>query len=278
MRYLIISITASVVVSVLLKFLRKKEVSMSQVVWVNYLSALLLSVWFLKPNYAVFFSLQGYGILLSLGLMLPIGFIVMSKAVEQAGIVKADVAQRLSLVLTLCVSFLLWKEPFSAQKIIGILIAFLALACLLTKTNALSQTSGMVYLFLVWLCYGICDLLLKLLSKTSGENTATLLSLGFLLAFVLMGIYVLGTSKLKIQKKSFLWGLFLGLLNFINIFSYIEAHKAMKSSPSLVFTTMNIGVMALGTLVGAVVFKEKLSFVNVLGIITAIIAVMVIYA
>jgi hypothetical protein len=64
-------------------------------------------------------------------------------------------------------------------------------------------------------------------------------------------------------------------LNFSNIYFYIRAHQTFPENPTLVFSAMNIGVISLGTLIGAGVFKEKLSLVNGFGILLAVGAIIV---
>jgi drug/metabolite transporter (DMT)-like permease len=56
----------------------------------------------------------------------------------------------------------------------------------------------------------------------------------------------------------------------------MKAHRALPDSPSLVFTGMNIGVIAVGALVGVFLFKEKLSKYNKIGVLLAIISVLLI--
>lgn len=68
-------------------------------------------------------------------------------------------------------------------------------------------------------------------------------------------------------------GIILGSLNFANIVTYITAHQMMKDNPTLVFAGMNIGVIVLGTLVGAMAFKEKISSINAAGISVAVCAI-----
>ena len=77
----------------------------------------------------------------------------------------------------------------------------------------------------------------------------------------------------KWTAAGILGGLVLGGLNFANIWSYVRAHQAMSENPTLVFAGMNIGVIVLGTLVGALVFKEKISQINAAGIAVALCAI-----
>ena len=68
-----------------------------------------------------------------------------------------------------------------------------------------------------------------------------------------------------------------GGLNFGNIFFYIRAHQYFPDDPTLVFASMNIGVISLGALVGAGFFHERLSRVNMIGIGLAIGAIVLLF-
>ena len=62
-----------------------------------------------------------------------------------------------------------------------------------------------------------------------------------------------------------------------NIYAYIRAHQLLTDSPSIVFTGMNVGVIAAATLLGLGVFKEQLNRVNMLGLMFAIVCVVVLF-
>ena len=68
----------------------------------------------------------------------------------------------------------------------------------------------------------------------------------------------------------------LGGFNFANILFYMKAHRALPENPSIVFTGMNVGVITLGAIIGIFLFSEKLSFINKIGIILAIVSVFII--
>ena len=121
MNFLLISIACSVAVSVLLKLARKNGIGLAQAVAVNYPVAALLSLVFLKPDWHNWQSalLPQSWLLALLGMLLPSVFVIMGRAAEQAGIVKADAAQRLSLFLPVLAAFVLFGETLSSNKIIG---------------------------------------------------------------------------------------------------------------------------------------------------------------
>ena len=196
MIYLLISILASVSVSVLLKVARQKQMGLAQAIGVNYAVATLLTAALLEPNFANWQqTLLPHAWLFGLlGVLLPSVFVIMGKAVQQAGIVKSDAAQRLSLFLPVLAAFALFGETLTAHRAVGLLLAFVALACLLIKPQ---QTAGAgslktqaVYLLGVWLGYGVIDILFKQLSKAAGTGSNLLVM--FALAGVLMALAAVG--------------------------------------------------------------------------------------
>jgi hypothetical protein len=243
---------------------------------VNYAVATLLTAALLEPNFANWQqTLLPHAWLFGLlGVLLPSVFVIMGKAVQHAGIVKSDAAQRLSLFLPVLAAFALFGETLTPHRAVGLLLAFAALACLLIKpqktAGAGSLKTQAVYLLGVWLGYGVIDILFKQLSKTAGTGSNLLVM--FALAGVLMAAYLV-VQKARWTRASIIGGIVLGSLNFVNILFYLKAHRAFSGNPTLVFAGMNMGVIALGTLVGAGVFKEKLSALNIAGVLLALAAV-----
>ena len=94
----------------------------------------------------------------------------------------------------------------------------------------------------------------------------------FALAALLMAGYLV-VRRQKWSRRDIGGGILLGCLNFTNILFYLKAHKAFKVDPTLVFTAMNMGVIVAGTLVGTLLLREKISAVNVAGIVLALAAV-----
>ncbi|RDE66237.1 DMT family transporter [Aggregatibacter segnis] len=283
MHNLIIAVLCSVAVSVLLKVARKRNIVIQQAIAFNYIVALSLSWFLLKPDFKgleftdFIAQSENTPIFLALGILLPSVFIIMSKAVEFAGIVRSDAAQRLSLFLPILAAFLIFHETLSQSKAIGIVLAFVGLFCLLSKPNQQSAVDfrGILGLVGVWFGYGIIDILFKQIAKSGGIFPTTLF-IAFSLAACIMFIYLL-FKRTQWNVASFVGGIILGVLNFFNILFYIKAHQSFGSNPTLVFAGMNIGVICLGTITGALIFKEKISKVNWLGIVFSLSAIFCLY-
>ena len=281
MYVLLLSIGCSVAVSVLLKLARSRRFDLGQAIAVNYVAATMLTLGLLQPQPQTLLNTpHAWGLLGALGLLLPTVFLVMAMAVRHAGIVLSDAAQRLSLLVPLLAAFLIFNEVLTTQKLLGMALAFAALVCLLIKKKNFNSNQPHAFLtpltlIGVWLGYGVIDILFKQLARTGSQFATSLLG-----AFVLAGgfmLVVLLFKKTPWSARNVIAGSLLGVLNFGNIYFYIRAHQLFPENPSLVFAAMNIGVICTGTLIGAVIFRERLGKVNVIGIALAIAAMLLLF-
>ncbi|MGP9691872.1 EamA/RhaT family transporter [Psychrobacter sp. AOP30-A2-5] len=280
MIYLTIAVLCSVAVSVLLKVLRQKNIDIRQTIVAGYPVAFLLTWFLLNPDVSGLGTLDSaWGIIIALGILLPAIFIILGRAIESVGMVATDAAQRLSLIIPIVAAFLLFGEVLTSTRIFGLLLGFLALGALIYRPQQ-GQISRQakhtpLWLFGVWAGYGIIDILFKQVAKQGTAFPLTLF-VSFGLAGLLLFIYLLIT-RVRWQGNALAAGLLLGALNMGNIYAYVRAHQLLSESPSIVFTGMNVGVIAVATLIGVGVFKESLNRINVLGLLLAICCVAVLF-
>lgn len=280
MGYLFVSIVCSVMVSVLLKYAKPKGINLAVAIGVNYIVCVCLSSLLLKPTLDSNLIMMGLPLFVALGVLLPSVFLIMGKSAQVVGIVKSDTAQRISLIIPLIASFVLFGEAMNVQKILSLMLIFVAMACLVLqkqpKQSALAVApQGSLLLLGVFVGYGVIGVLLKQLAKMGSASTSNLF-VSFLLAFIFMIAYII-LKKMKPTSISIKGGLILGILNFTNIYTYINAHKVMSDRPSLVFAVMDMGVIIGGVLAGYVIFKEKINLLSAIGIGLALLAIALLY-
>lgn len=280
MIYLILSIICSVTVGVLLKLAKRYHINIMQAVTWNYLFAIALSLVFFKPDFSLISVTNLSPIYIALGVLLPVIFLFLGFAVRQAGLAKTDIAQRLSLFISLCAAYFIFNENFDRLKYVGIIFGFLAIILTMYRKGTSSSTkNSWLYLLLVFAGFGVIDILFKMVSQLSAVPYTTSLFQIFCISFILSLAYIIYLAiakKTKIQFINFVCGCILGFFNFGNILFYLKAHGAMADNPSTVFAAMNIGVIIIGSLVGIFVFKEKLSKWNYTGLLFALIAIILI--
>jgi len=265
---------SSVLVSILLKNLKKKGYQPLQMIAWNYASASLLCfLWFQPDIQHVSIVHTPWWLILALGLILPSIFLCLAKSLEYAGIVKTELAQRLSVVLSLLAAYFFFHEQFNALKLWGIGLGILAVLLVLfgqINSSANHQSRKAIFALLsVWCGYAAVDILLKYTSSLGLQFTLTL-NLIFITAVILSISYLLLQKTHKWQFKSTIAGLILGILNFSNIALYVKAHILLKDSPAIVFASMNILVVLFGILSGVILYKEKLKWPTILGILLGI--------
>ncbi|TDO96031.1 DMT family transporter [Flavobacterium sp. 245] len=275
MLFLVLSVLCSVTVGVIFKITRKYNPDPVQIITFNYVMALLLCYFTFSPDITVVHADAPWNIYATIGVLLPIVFLFLFSSIKHMGIVKTDAAQRLSLFIPIIASWLIFKEEFNSYKVIGLIIGFIALLFILKKQTENDQNNW-IYPFVVFLGFGIIDILFKQIALYTVLPYTTSLFVVFDIALavsLLIVIYNVVLKKTKIHSKNILVGALVGVFNFGNILFYLKAHKAFSENPSTVFAGMNIGVIVLGSLVGLLFFKEKLSKINFIGIFLALIAI-----
>jgi len=275
--YIFLSVCCSVFVSVLLKLAKRYEIDTRQAITWNYSIAGVLTLLIFEPEIPQF-SETLYPVYIALGLLLPSLFLILALSVQYTGIVKTDVAQRLSLFIPVLAAFLIFEEAYSLLKIAGIVIAIIAIIFSIPwQKQTESSNSYWIYPLIVFMGMGIIDILFKQIARTENIPFTSSLLVVFTLAFIISVLYLLYQmlkNGLKLTIINFICGWILGIANFGNIVFYLKAHQNLSNQPSLVFSAMNIGVILLGSAVGIILFREKLSRLNYAGIILALISIL----
>ncbi|MBP1223166.1 DMT family transporter [Flavobacterium sp. 1355] len=275
MLFLILSIICSVIVGVIFKITRKYNTNPIQIVAFNYVFALILCYVTFSPDISQVHTTAPWNIYIAIGILLPVVFLFLISSIKHMGIVKTDAAQRLSLFIPILAAWFIFKEDFNSYKLIGLLIGFVALLFILRKNTGNTENKW-IYPTVVLLGFGVIDILFKQVALYTALPYTTSLFVIFDIALavsLLVVIYYSVIKKVKLELKNILFGGLVGLFNFGNILFYLKAHKAFSENPSTVFAGMNLGVIVLGSLIGLLFFKEKLSKTNFIGIFLALIAI-----
>jgi len=279
MIYILISICCSVTVAVLLKLARRYKINIIQTVTWNYLFAIILGYFFFKPQIGDLVAVPS-PIYIALGILLPVIFWFLAASIKNIGIVKSDIAQRLSLFIPILAAYFLFHEQMSNLKLFGLCVGLLAiLLTLVKKQKGNNATANWFYAIVVFLGFGVIDILFKKLAQAQAIPYTSSLIIIFAIAFlvsILSILYQIFYKKQKLALVNFLFGGVLGLFNFGNILFYLKAHQALAQHPSTVFAAMNIGVIILGSVIGITLFKEKFSKTNYVGLTLALGSILII--
>jgi drug/metabolite transporter (DMT)-like permease len=283
MFYILLSALSSICAALLLKQARIKAIDTLQLIGWNYAAALLLCVVILQPVFpATGLDHLPWHWLMLLAVLLPIVFIIYSQALDSAGVIATEIAQRLSLVIALLAAFVVFGDQVTILKISGVILGTTAVFMLISQRGAtpgfslqsITKGSGAL-LFLVWLGYGVIDVTLKTIAQT-GVAFSAALSISFMMAFAGMLSVMLYRHQQRIAPMTItnlLLGALLGVFNFANISLYIKAHQVFSDQPAVVFASMNILVVVMGTLAGAYLYKESLKPKTLIALVMSIAAI-----
>lgn len=268
----------------LFKYFGKYQVNNLQAIIVNYFTAGSLAVVITNTNgLPINFQhivLSNYIVpSLIIGLLFIITFNLLAYGTQKIGIAISTVANKMSMIIPVIIGIYLFKEAIGVFKLIGIFLAISAIYMTSTKSGKLSfDKKFMPIILLIFLGQGIADGTLSWTQKftLSTENTSLFFASTFFSAGTfgcLFLVYDLMVKKIQFQAKNILWGIALGVPNYLTLHFFIRSLQSPILESSQVFPVVNMGIIILSAISGIILFKEKLTPLNWTGIAIAIIAI-----
>ncbi len=220
-----------------------------------------------------------------LGLVFIIVFNLMALTVQNFGVVVATIFQKMSLIAPTLIAILVFHEPSSWIKWVGILSSILAIILLSyqkTDRDAAPSEQGILWLFPLLTFLGSCliDSTLYLIEKNNmAENgdigfVASLFLFAGLNGLVLIVIQAI-RSRLHLKWKNIIAGIALGIPNFFSIYLLLLSLQQGWGG-STVFPVNNVGVLVMAGVFGVLIFKERLTKYKVAGFVLAIVSILLI--
>ena len=282
MVYLILAILFSTGVFVAMRLFERFRLDNHQALMWNYVFATATG-FLLCKQYDTLPQLVAepwFGLSLLTGFWFIFTYLLMTASTQRSGVTVTSLSSKLSVVLPTLAGVVLFHEKLGIVAIIGIVLALVALVLVVGGKGQFGETNKTKWLLpvLIFFGTGTGDILMKLTEQRNQGN-----NMGFMIAFIysiamLFGIiivaYDLIRKKSKWQWKSALGGIGLGVINFFSTFSVYHAMRCFDNV--VLFPVYNIGVVSVTALTGWLLFKEKLTWKNYLGLAIAIIAVILI--
>ncbi|WP_291864279.1 DMT family transporter [Maribacter sp.] len=216
---------------------------------------------------------------LALGLLFIVVFNLMAATAQKVGISVASVATKMSFVIPVIIGVIAYNEHLSFLKVLGILLAMGAVYFASMKESKTSFNINVLLLpVLVFLGSGTIDATIKYFQEkhVAPAEFSLFSSVIFGSAAVVGLLFILLQSKknpLKINIKNIVGGIVLGVPNFFSIFFLLKALNNPNFNSASIFTINNVAIVMFSTLLGILLFKEKISLKNWIGIALAIISI-----
>lgn len=281
MIFLILSILSSTIIYVVFKLVERHRVVNFSAIIVNYIVACFAGFFLSDSNPFTLqmFSQKWLPIALLVGIMFIVMFYVIAKSTQKAGVAVTTVAVKMSVVFP--IAFSIWydvNDALTTLKIVGIILALLAVYLTVYQKNKKTFDLKVILLPLfLFVGMGIVDSFVKFAqSEYISDSLASTFSAVVFASSLLVGLLVLPfnkpAAKSLMKGKTWVLGTLLGLANFGSIYflilalNHINLNTGEQAMGSVVFGINNIGIVALSVLIGLVIYHERLSKVNWIGI------------
>ncbi len=253
-----------------------------QVILANYITAAIVGILTIggNPLNSHTFSQPWFPYAIGLGSVFFYSFNLIALSISKAGVSPTMVAAKMSLVIPTFIGVLIFNEPFSLAKFIGVGIALISVILTLSSSN-LSSDEKVKFSFLpvaIFFIAGMQDTVFGYNQKVNitTENANEFTIAVFVCAFAagllaLIGKVIFG--KFALDGKSLLGGVAIGIPNYFSIFFLVKALALPEFGSSVIFPMLNIGIIVISALAAVLFFQEKLSYKNWLGVGLALLAI-----
>ena len=286
MHFLILCILSSTGIFIVFRSLERFSIPAFPVIVVNYLTATVLG--FVINGTSLDLSTITTSGWLTMSILIGVLFILMFFLVDlssrKAGISVTTVAAKMSVILPIAFSMLLDPaDRINLLKGAAILAALSGVFLTVYKPAKTSIDRAVLYIPLIlFVGMGIVDSLVKFAQFRYVDDPDTALFSGvlFLNAF-LTGVVILIFSPRYLphflKPSRWVWGLLLGGVNFGSIYFLMRALNYISPAggsidSSVIFGVNNTGIVALSILTGLIIFRERLSPVNWVGVFLSALA------
>lgn len=276
MHFLLLTILCSTSIALILKYSDTRKGEPIVLLAGNYLTASLIAIILLAFSDSSKFTVETLLFGSILGLLFVLSFFAFAKAISYAGTGLATTSSRLSVIIPILFSIIIYNELPNEFHLVGFLFTLITFVFFYfsVRGNHKAGEGVLKYLFLIAVLVGIGinDFSMKVFKNWRSEQEQPYFVLFiFLSAFIYASIYILA-KNIKINKQTALWGLVLGVPN---VFSAIFLLDALALLPAiLVYPIINVGIIVFTTLLAFLIWKEKLNRWGILALASGLLAIL----
>lgn len=274
---LLFSILASTCIFVVFRLFTRFGVDRQQAIVVNYFTAAGCGFLFTDQAGGVQQALNSSWLIyaLLLGALFILVFNLMALTTQRNGLAAVSVATKMSFMIPVIFGIIYYGESTHTWKILGILLAIAAVYFTSIKKGNRAVSNSLLLPALVLIGSGIIDTIIKYLEgRFVAEDEVALFSGTIFFAAAMVGILSLiikgVQGRLHIKPINALAGIALGVPNFFSVYFLVMALRSDLLDSSGIFTINNVAIVTTSTLLGILLFAERLDGRNWLGIAMAL--------
>ena len=256
---LLIAILCSTMISLVMRFGEQRGTGQTGLLFVNYGVCFALAMVLALPELS---SESHTGLDLALGLGSITGvfyltsFLALQFSIRKNGVAVSTAFSKLSVLVPTLISILVFGEQPGFWVILGFVLALIAIIVMNTGSDS-GQVTARPFLLVLLLVGGLGEVMSKIYNQLGASAwSSCFLMFTFLMALVLCGILCLFRHE-RIGKKELFYGVLLGIPNYFSAYFLLKSLQSIPATTA--FPTYAVGVPALVTLAGLMIFHERLT-------------------
>ena len=256
---LLLAIASSSLVSIVMRTSEKYTKGNHGMLAVNYVICVIMAAFYTGFG-NLFPRAENFGFTLGLGactgVIYLVGLLLVRLNIQKNGVVLTAIFQKLGLLVQLLISIVFFKEQPELIQVVGIILC-LAAVILMNFEKGQTAIGFKLGLFLILLNSGLCDGMSKIHEELGNPALAD----QFLL-YTFGVALILCVGLIVAKKESFGWkdigfGILLGVPNYFSASFLLKALNDLAAV--IVFPTFSVATVVVISMTGLLIFKERLS-------------------
>jgi len=286
MFYLFISVIGGTLIFLIFRAFSTFHVNTLQAVVINYIVCVITGLIY-QADTKIFNNTEigqfWLWMSLLLGLFFIISFYLAAYTTQRLGISVVSVASKMALIFPVIFSLFIWKIRVEEMSVFTYAGIFLALPGVLlssfkhSKNKSYTKWQGLWLAILLFFTGGLVDTMINYANfrfiNDTNEQAFPIIVFG---AAGLFGVITLIIKGKQISAKSIAGGTLLGIINYFSLLLVLKTLNIFHNNGAVFFPLFNIGIILLSTFLSILIFREKLSRINWVGLTLAIFALILI--
>lgn len=289
MLYILLTVIISVFLLLLFKVFPKFGVNTFAAIIFNYAAASCTGIIFTISafSFSDIYSAPWIKLSVPLGALFILVFYLISLTTQRINVATASVANKMSVAMPVLFSVFFLNQELSVYKVIGIILALIAVYLSSKSSDHNSNIKKLIWLpILVFIGSGLIDIAINAANafyiKTNNDSalfSISIFSSAFIIGLIAFAYSVFAKKPLAkelFKGKNILAGIVLGVPNYFSIYFTFKSLESEVLNSARLFPVLNLSNVVLSAILGWLLFKEKLSVINVIGITIAAISIILI--
>lgn len=284
---LLLCILSNIGIFICFRLFKVFNLNTFQAIVFNYVTCVVTGLVFLKERSAldhITWSTDWVIIGAILGAVFIGTFYLMARTTQIFSMTVSSIASKMSLIIPVLISLFvlnIQSKEYSLFNYAGMALAIIAILLSSYKEKKIEagHISGLAILLplAVFLLGGLIDSAINFTNfKYLSAETEPVFPIVIFSSAAIIGLGSIMLGKNRIALKNVLWGVLLGVVNYFSIYFLLRSLSHFQNDGAILYPLLNVGIILLASFVSVLFFKERLSRLNLIGLILAVSSIILI--